>query len=300
MVSLALALLWGPLAGAPSHAQPPPADGEGSTKSSRRSTRKPVKARGAEAAVAESSGTAAKPVSDAELKLLAQALVGSDAAVAEQAAARLAATGQESAAEALVEALAVGTWPNLAVAYLQALGSLKNPLALQILVLYAGHRDPKVRVAAVQALEPLPEDAVAGVLLERLGDVDARVRAVASAALANRKDKRAVDRLLMLVRKSDPGAAPALGQLAPLDLAPQVAELRGTIDDGTLSAALAEFLKRSDAPDRLRLDLVQTLGRVPGAEATTALVEYLASIPEGEPRASKEAAETLVEQRSRL
>lgn len=275
------------LAAAPAHAQ-----------RARRNKRAPKPAATATAAAVPATET--KPLSEAELRLLAQTLVGSDANAAEQAAARLGETGQPAAVDALVEALAVGTWPHLAVSYLRALGQLKSPSALQILVLYAGHRDSKVREAALLALEPLPEDAVAGVLLERLGDREPAVRAAAANALANRKDARAVPRLFLLVQKSDGGAAAPLGQLAPLDFAPKVAELRGTIDDGTLATALGEFLKRADAPDRLRIDLVRTLGRVPGAEATTALVEYLATVPEGEARPSKEAAETLVEQRSRL
>lgn len=244
------------------------------------------------------AGPARTPVSEAELETLKRALVGSEADAAETAAQRLGGTGQEAAVDALVEALALGTWPQLTIRYLQALGRLNHTKALQVLVLYAGNRHPDVRVAAVQALAPMQDDGAAGLLIERLGDADATVRAAAAAALAGRKDVRAVPRLFQLVKRSDVGAAVPLGLLAPLDLAPQVAELRGTIDDGTLSSALAEFLKRSDAPDRLRVDLVRTLGRVPGAEATTALVEYLASVPEGEARPSKEEAETLLEQRS--
>jgi hypothetical protein len=84
--------------------------------------------------------------------------------------------------------------------------------------------------------------------------------------------------------------------IAPDDV-PKLAELRGSIDDAVLATALGEFLKRPSVPDRLRVDVIRTLGRVPGAVATTALVEYLASIPEKDNRASKDEAQKTVDAR---
>jgi HEAT repeat protein len=242
-----------------------------------------------------------RPMSGAEVQLAMAALVGQDEAGAADAAAKLAAAGpgHGGATDALMEALAVGTSPQLAVIFIKALGRLRHPKSLQILALYANNRHAEVRVAACHALVDMPEDAAAGVLTDRLGDQDGGVRAVAAAGLATRKDARAAERLWKLVQKSDAGAAAPFGQLGPLDYAPKVAELRGTIDDSVLAATLGEFLKRPDANDRLRVDLVRTLGRVPGAEATTALVEYVSTVPDGDARPSKEEAEALIEQRSR-
>lgn len=242
-----------------------------------------------------------KQLSPTEVQLLLGALVGTDEDAATAAAIKLGEQGggNVAAVDALVETLALGTTPSLAVHLLKALGKCKHPKSLQILALFAANRHSEIRVAAIGALEGMREDGAAGVLIERLGDQDASVRAVAASALAARKDTRASARLWALVQKSDVGAGAPFGQLGALDFAAKVAELRGTIDDVTLSNALGEFLKRPDAPDRLRIDLVRTLGRVPGAEATTALVEYLATVPEGEARPSKQEAETLIEQRSR-
>ena len=242
-----------------------------------------------------------KPVTSAEVQTLLAALVGSNDDAAASAAQRLAQAGPANVAavDALIEALALGTSPQLGVVFLNALGTLKHPKSLQITALYAGNRHPEVRVAALMSLQNLREDGAAGILLERLGDQDATVRAAAATALAVRKDTRAAPRLWALVQRNDAGASAAFGQLGPLELAPKLAELRGTIDDSTLSSALGEFLKRPDAPDRLRIDLVRTLGGVAGADATTALVEYLATIPDGDTRPSKHEAETLIEQRSR-
>ena len=89
----------------------------------------------------------------------------------------------------------------------------------------------------------------------------------------------------------------ALGQLISPNDVPKLAELRGSIDDAVLATALGEFLKRPNVADRLRVDVIRTLSRVPGAVATTALVEYLTTIPEKDTRASKDEAQKAVDAR---
>lgn len=210
----------------------------------------------------------------------------------------LADSGAPNAGDPLIELLAAGTTPWVAAAALDALGKAKDARAIQVLTLYAGNRNAKVRTAAVKALGSLPDGRVVGTLLERLGDQEADVRAAAAEALAARKERTAVDRLFKLIARNDAGAAGPLGTLAPPDLVPQIAELKGRVDDPVLAAAFGELLKRPDVPDRLRLDVVRTLGRIPGAAATTALVEYLATVPEAENRPSKDEAQRLVDARS--
>jgi HEAT repeat protein len=197
----------------------------------------------------------------------------------------------------LTELLAMGTTPALAVEALGALGKLRSSKAIQVLTLYSGNRNEPVRKAAVEALGALPDNRVAGVLIERLGDSAPEVRAAAAAALAARHDERAAPRLFKLVAKNDGGAAAPLGTVIAPDDVPKLAELRGTIDDAVLATALGEFLKRPNVADRLRVDVIRTLGRVPGAVATTALVEYLASIPDKDNRASKDEAQKTVDAR---
>ncbi len=43
--------------------------------------------------------------------------------------------------------------------------------------------------------------------------------------------------------------------------------------------------------------MLRTIGRLSGAVATTALVEYIASVPAKEDRASKKEAQKLIDQR---
>ena len=250
-----------------------------------------------DAAKPKAAAPAATPLPAATVAELRKQLSDKDENVAIAAARKLGESGARNAAEPLTEALAMGTIPSVAAEALGALGKLKAPKALQVLTLYAGNRNQPVRKAAVEALAALPESRVTGVLLERLGDTSADIRAVAATALAARHEERAAPRLFKLVAKNDAGAAGPLGELIAAGEVPRLAELRGRVDDAILATALGEYLKRNDAPDRLRLDVVRTLGRLPGAGATTALAEYLASLPDKDGRASKEEAQKLLDAR---
>lgn len=243
---------------------------------------------------------ARKPPSGLAAEILAQLraeLASERDDVAAAAARRLGEIGGPEAVEPLVSALAVGVSPLVAAEALAALGALRDGRAVPVLLMYAGNMNVPVRVAAVKALGALSDPRVAEVLIDRLGDAAAPVRAAAAEALAARKERRAEKRLLALVTKNDLGAAGPLGVLIAPDAVPRLAELQGRVDDEVLATALGEFLKRPEIPDRLRLDVVRTVGRLPGAGATAALVEYLASVPETENRPSKEEAQKLLDRR---
>ena len=61
--------------------------------------------------------------------------------------------------------------------------------------------------------------------------------------------------------------------------------------------ALGDYVKRPDVPDKLRIDVLRTIGGLSGAVATTALVDYVASVPAKEDRASKKEAQKLLDER---
>jgi HEAT repeat protein len=134
-------------------------------------------------------------------------------------------------------------------------------------------------------------------LLARLGDAAPGVRGAAGEALAARREKSATPRLFALVKRGDPGAASPLAALATPDLIPQIAELAGTVDDGVIATALGDYAQRADVPDRQRLDVVRTIAKLAGAAATTALVEYVASVPAKDDRPSKREAQKLLDER---
>ena len=133
--------------------------------------------------------------------------------------------------------------------------------------------------------------------MARLGDGAPDVRAAAGEALAARHEVKAAPRLYALIKRGDAGAAEPLAALASPGLVPQIAELAGTVDDGVLATTLGEYVKRDDVPDKLRVDVLRTIGGLAGASATTALVEYVASVPAKDNRPSKREAQKLLDER---
>lgn len=244
-------------------------------------------------AVAVPARAADQPVA-AGAGQLTRDLTSEDDDVAIAAAKKL---GEGGGAAALVGGLAMGLRPAVAAEALAALGKARDPRAVAVLLLYAGNVNAPVRLAAVKALGQQGDPRAVELLLERLGDSHPQVRAAAAEALAARKVTRATQRLMLLMARNDAGAAGPLGALIAPSAIPQLAELHGRVDDNVLATALGEFLKRPEVPDRLRVDVVKTVGRLPGAAATAALVEYLASVPEKERRPSKEEAQRLIDQR---
>ncbi len=260
------------------------------------------RAKAAKGAPASDARSASLPAD--KLEGMRLALVGGDDAAAVEAAGTLGASGAAAAAEPLVEVLAAGATPARLQAALDALGKLGEAHALRAdqttidaLTLYAGHRAPDVRRRALKVLGALNDPRVIPPLVERLGDAASDVRAAAAAALAARHEGKAAPRMFALVARGDAGVAAPLALLATPDMVPRIAELTGTIDDGIVADALGEYVKRSDVPDKLRVDVLRTIGRLSGAVATTALVEYVASVPAKEDRPSKKEAQKLIDAR---
>ncbi|HVT08268.1 MAG TPA: HEAT repeat domain-containing protein [Polyangia bacterium] len=263
-------------------------------------------ARAANKTAKKTPAAAAEPagLSAAEIESLRQTMLGADDEAASEAADKLGEAGTARAAEPLLEVLAEGGRPVRVQAALDALGKLGAAGALRgdeavidALVLYAGHRAPDIRRRAVKALGSVPDARVNGTLMERLGDAAPDVRAAAADALAARHEPRAVGRMFALLARGDAGVAGALAALATPDMVPRIAELAGTVDDELVANVLGEYVKRADVPEKLRIDVLRTIGRLSGAVATTALAEYLASVPAKEDRASKREAQKLLDQR---
>jgi hypothetical protein len=238
------------------------------------------------------------------LETLRLALIGADDAPAIEAAETLGASGAPGAAEPLCEVLAAGAAPARLSAALDALGKLGEAHALRAdqttldaLALYTGHRAPDVRRRAIKALGAVNDPRATPPLLDRLGDAASDVRAAAAEALASRHEGKAARRMFALLAMGDAGVAGPLAALATPDMVPRIAELAGTIDDGVVADALGDYVKRSDVPEKLRIDVLRTIGGLSGAVATTALVDYIASVPAKEDRASKKEAQKLLDQR---
>ncbi|HEY3359213.1 MAG TPA: HEAT repeat domain-containing protein [Polyangia bacterium] len=226
-------------------------------------------------------------------------LGGSDVDGAVDAAERLGKSRDPRAAEVLLDALSVGANPRVAAAALDALAILKSPRAVPVLLHFSRNRHPEVRRKALLALAPFREPRVNKAMIVRLGDSTKDVRATAARLIAERKDRAAEPALMKLLRRGDEAAASAIGAIANADTARRLAELYGQVSESLLASALGEFIKRQDVADAIRVDVIRTLGKMPGAEATAALVEYIGSIPANQERASKAEAQKLLDQRSR-
>jgi hypothetical protein len=232
------------------------------------------------------------------------ALVGADDAAAIEAAATLGASGASAAAEPLCEVLAAGAAPARLQAVLDALGKLGeahllrgDQTTLDALELYSGHRAPDIRRRAIKALGTINDPRATPALLDRLGDAASDVRASAAQALAARHETKASQRMFALLAMGDAGVAGPLAALATPDMVPRIAELNGTIEDGVIADALGDYVKRPDVPDKLRIDVLRTIAGLSGAVATTALVDYVASVPAKDDRASKKEAQKLLDER---
>jgi HEAT repeat protein len=252
-------------------------------------------------AAAPAEAKKAAPVLPAEkIAKVRDILLSEDEQGALDAAKALGQSGASNAIEPLIDLLSVGGPPSRLEAAVEALGALGDPRAIDALEVYAGNHSADVRRRAVKSLAAIKDPRVVPALLTALGDGAPDVRAAAADALAARKEAKAAPRLLALVKRNDAGAAPALGLLATPDLVPQLAELQGAVDDNVVAAALGEYLKRDDVADPLRVDVVRTIGHLSGAAATTALVEYLASVPAKDDRPSKKEAQKMVDEKGTI
>jgi HEAT repeat protein len=226
-------------------------------------------------------------------------LAGTDPAAALAATKALSDSAAVNAPVPLIEVLSVGAAPPVAMAAIDALKKLADPSGLEVLVLYAGHRDPDLRRHAVEALGALSDAHVVSTLVDRLGDSAPDVRAAAAEALAARGERSAAPRMLGLLKRNDSGATAPLGAIAPVSMVPTIAELQGSVDDANLATTLGELLKRPDMPEPVRIDIVKTLARVPGAASTTALAEYIGSVAAHDTRPSKTEAQKVLDDRGK-
>lgn len=232
------------------------------------------------------------------LDKLRELLVGADQETALSGVKALGESAAGNAALPLIELLATGTRPAIALAAMDALKKLRDPTAIEVLTMYAGNRGPDLRRAAVQTLAVFADARVVPVLVERLGDQAPDVRAAAAEALSTRGERTTAPRLLALLKRNDPSAAGPLGMVAPMAMLPAISELNGSIDDGNLATTLGEMLKRQEMPEPTRLDVIRTLARIRGVEATTALVEYVGTLPANDTRKSKAEAQRIIDDRA--
>jgi HEAT repeat protein len=226
------------------------------------------------------------------------ALNGADLEPAAKAAEVLGANASPAAHDALLDALALGLAPAVAVPAMTALGQHPAPPDVAALRRYAGHHTPGVRIAALATLALYPDPAGHAAIVAGLKDPVGMVRTAAAGAAAKGRVKAAVEPLLALLAKGEDSSARALAQLADPALARKLADQLGKVPEPQLALALGGVLKRADfGPDEARVEIVRAIAKIQDRAALDALSDYLATSPKTPPRASRTEAQMVLEAR---
>lgn len=222
-----------------------------------------------------------------------------DDAHADEAAKQLAASKDAKAVDVILDVLALGVPPRQAQVLLGGLAGKRDPRALAVLALFAKNRNAELRRRALELVSAIADPKVVPILVDALSDTAPEVRASAAQALGKRKERSAEGKLMQLLERQDPSAPAALAAIATPDLAHRLAEKIGPIPDSLLCDTFGEILKRADfGPDPVRLEIVKTLAKIPSAESTTALLEYIQATQKDEKRPSRVEAQAIVNRRS--
>lgn len=217
---------------------------------------------------------------------------------AEAAAEALGKSKSPKSVDTLLDALAMGLHPRVASAALDAVAKHGKQESYETVAYYMHHRSAKVRSSAVKAMGTLNDKRAKAKVLAALRDSHKSVRAASAQILAAKKNKKAIEPLLALLKKGDEASAMALAALANADLARGLGELIGSAPDGLLARCLGAILMRPDfKPEEARVEVVKTLGKIPGNDSLEQLTNYLGAIPEKPPRDSRTEAESIVEAR---
>jgi HEAT repeat protein len=225
-------------------------------------------------------------------------LLGSDVDKAVAGAKRLGTTRQPAALEALLDGLALGLHPRVAAAALDSVGYHRNAASIDVLAQYAKNRNPEVRARAVLALGQIGDKRALGAAWVAFHDADKSVRAAACKVAETTKDRSATDPLVKLLVKGDEATVTALAALATPDLARKLGELIGQAPDDLLARTLGLVVLRPDfGKEEVYVEVITTIGKIPGAEAVVALTNFISATPEKPPRLSRRKAQEIYELR---
>ena len=254
----------------------------------------PAPAKAAKQPAAKKKGKGPK----VELAPAIAAINGANVEAAVKAAEALGASPEPAAHDALLDALAMGPPPTVAIVAISALTQHPAPPDVTALKRYAGHRNPMVRSAALGSLATYPDPVARKALIAGLRDMTGAVRAAAAAAAAKGRVREAVEPLFELLGRNEEPAAKALAAMADADLARKIGEQFGKVPEAILAQTLGMVLKRSDfGPDPARVELVRAIGKIQDPQAIAVLTDYVDATPKNPPRASRQEAQKMVEAR---
>ncbi|HSN28220.1 MAG TPA: HEAT repeat domain-containing protein [Kofleriaceae bacterium] len=238
----------------------------------------------------------AKGKAKSDLAPAVTALDGTGVEEAAKAAEELGASADPAGHDALLDALAWGLPPAVAVNAIAALGQHPAPPDVAALKRYAGHHNQSVRSAAFAVLAMYPSPEAHQIVLGGLHDAAGNVRGAAAAAAAKGHIREAVEPLFALLARGEEPAARALAAMADADLARKIGDQFGKVPDAALAQCMGLILKRADfGPDDARVEIVRALGKIQDSAALDALSDYVDATPKNPPRQSREEAAKMVE-----
>lgn len=239
---------------------------------------------------------AKKPADDIPAR--AAALVSADKKAALAAAIALGENKEAAALDALLNGLALGLHPDIAVASLDAIAAHADVRCIDTLAFFVNYRDPRVRAAAMRAIGALSDRRTVRYVMTALSDSDKQVRAIAIGIVSARKLMAGIEPMLDLLKKGEQATVPALASMANPDLAKALGEFIGDAPAPLLAKTLGTILLRADfGPEAARVQVVRTLAKVSGKEAIDALRGYANSLPKTSPRQSRREALAIIKDR---
>jgi HEAT repeat protein len=249
-------------------------------------------------ALASTAGAAPKKAGKGEIAQLAIVLEGVDDEAAVKAADALGELADPAAHDALLDALAFGLPPPVAIDALAALPKHPAPPDVASLARYAGHHTPSVRGTAMAALATYPDPIAHAVVIRGLHDPAVVVRNAAAAAAAKAHVREAVPALFELLALGEESAARALAEMADADLVRKIGDQLGKVPDTALATCLGLVLRRPDfGPDAERVEVVRAIAKITDMVAVHVLTDYIDATPKNPPRQSRTEAEKIVEAR---
>jgi HEAT repeat protein len=213
----------------------------------------------------------------AALKGATNQLESFDPAVIETGFGTLAKLGGRDAAEPVIARLRRGLPPQLIDAALDALVTLKQPVAVPALLELTTHRRWQVREQALDALGALQARSAQSALLYALDDPSAEVREASARALARVGDGRASAALLTAHERGVKGALVALGTIGGQREAELLGK-RAQTECAAMTPALLAMLQRPNQFSALKLRAVAVLASAKTSESTQCLNGLLSGL----------------------
>jgi HEAT repeat protein len=175
-----------------------------------------------------------------------------------------------------------------------ALGGLAHPTGIPVLVELTHHRRARARRLAFEALARISDPRVPALLEQGLRDSDRLVRASSARALGEIGARGSVEILFVAFDRGVVEAAFAIGKLGDRASITRYNEHLGRMPLSVMLSGYHEYLRRTDIPDEVKVEIVGRLGDVSGPLVRAFLQRYLDTFPQSGRAAERNRVRTVV------